>query len=925
MSFKMTKVGFAAATLVSGLAGVTADVFAQADQRIEVTGSAVRRVDAETALPVQVITKQEIARTGVTSTESLLQSISALSSSGSTSNAQGAGLTTYGNSTLSLRGLEAARTLVLVNGRRLATFASGSAAVNVNSIPLAAIERIEILKDGASSIYGSDAMAGVVNFILTKSMSGVELGAYSSAPSGDGGGATQRASITAGFGDGGKFRGVLSATMEKESALFGKDRAFTRSANNLPFYSSGATGSGNIEGAVKPGAYPNDRVGVFGASPGTGYGNPLADQGKCGDINMFLNNTRTNKVSPTLGVGAPFCAFDTGPFVGLVPKRELSAFSGNFSYQLNKNNELFADLLYSESEVQMTYQTPPLRRGFAAGSNLRLEREKVDPSLIIFPSNPNYKIAEDYLRKYGYTALIGQPLAITARVFDYGGRQTTDNSKQTRIVLGSRGTVAGQDYEVAYMSNENKLAGKWTGGVFSVTDYNRIINDPANNWNPWIAGGVQTGALADKLKSAAYVGPSLDASSKNHGLDGRLSGDLFKLPGGTAQYAVGLQTRSDSLVRVPAPIPGGGDIAGAGGAAFAIDKSRNTKAAFGELVMPVIKGLETTVSLRTDNYSDFGTASTYKVGGSWRPASNVLVRASHNTGFRAPTLPELWQPQIVGTTEQFDDPATGQADLQVKGVTGGNPNLKPEKSKASSLGIVLSPTKDFSVGLDYFKIRINDIIQTPGAQEVVSRFRAGDPAFKDLVTLAGNDIDQVRTVTSNLGNADVEGVDLFAAVRAKMGPGRLDVGLNGTYMIRFDQTSPSGSISRKVGTNVEADGTPVLGADGGGTILRWKHALTFAYTMGNWTGALTQNYSTRYRGGNDLNGKPTYVGAYSLYDAVVSYRGVKNLALSVGVKNLANEVPDVFVPSSNQFQSGYDVTQYDPRGRTVFLTANYKF
>ena len=295
MSFKMTKVGFAAATLVSGLAGVTADAFAQADQRIEVTGSAVRRVDAETALPVQVITKQEIARTGVTSTESLLQSISALSSSGATSNAQGAGSTTYGNSTLSLRGLEAARTLVLVNGRRLATFASGSAAVNVNSIPLAAIERVEILKDGASSIYGSDAMAGVVNFILTKSMSGVELGAYASQPSGDGGGATQRASITAGFGDGGKFRGVVSATMEKESALFGKDRDFTRSANNLPYYSSGATGSGNIEGAVKPGAYPNDRVGVFGTSPGTGYGNPLADQGKCGDINMFLNNTRTNK------------------------------------------------------------------------------------------------------------------------------------------------------------------------------------------------------------------------------------------------------------------------------------------------------------------------------------------------------------------------------------------------------------------------------------------------------------------------------------------------------------------------------------------------------------------------------------------------------------------------------------------------------
>ena len=137
--------------------------------KVEVTGSALRRVDAETALPVQDLTKEEIARTGVTSTEQLLQTISALASAGGVSNATGSGTSTYGNSTISLRGLESSRTLVLVNGRRLATFADGTSAVNINSIPLAAIDRVEVLKDGASSIYGSDAMAGVVNFILSKS------------------------------------------------------------------------------------------------------------------------------------------------------------------------------------------------------------------------------------------------------------------------------------------------------------------------------------------------------------------------------------------------------------------------------------------------------------------------------------------------------------------------------------------------------------------------------------------------------------------------------------------------------------------------------------------------------------------------------------------------------------------------------------
>ena len=551
--FKRTKINTGVLVALGAISALPA--MAQDAQRVEITGSAVRRIDAETSLHLQIITKQEIARIGAPSTEALLQSISALSTMGGTVSATGAGLSTYGNSTISLRGLEEERTLVLVNGRRLATFADGSAAVNINVIPLAAIERVEVLKDGASSIYGSDAMAGVVNFILTKEMSGIEVAAGLSTPTANGGGKTQRASVTAGFSGGG-FSAVVSGSVEKETALFGRDRSYAQSATNLPYYSSGATGQGNIEGAVNPGQYPNDRQAGFGNSPATGYGNPLADAGKCGDVNMALNPTATNKRSPTLGVGAPFCAFDTGPFVGLIPARELKNLTGNFSFKLNQKAELFADMLYSESEVVQTYQQAPLRRQFAAPSNTGLLGAGVDPSLILYPSNPNYALAANYLTKYGYTALVGQPLAITSRVFDFGGRQQTDNAKQTRLVGGLRGSLGAHDYEVALMSNESKVAGTYTGGVFSVTEYNRIINDPANNWNPWAPGGAQTGALADKLKAAQYIGPSLNGQSKNKGLDAKLSGELFSMPAGAALYAVGLQARDENLVRVPAPRPG---------------------------------------------------------------------------------------------------------------------------------------------------------------------------------------------------------------------------------------------------------------------------------------------------------------------------------------------------------------------------------
>ena len=266
--------------------------------RVEVTGSAVRRTDAESALHLQVLTKEDVARTGATSTEELLKSISALSSAGGTNNSTGAGNATYGNSTISLRGLEAARTLVLVNGRRLATFANGSSAVNINTIPLSAIERVEVLKDGASSIYGSDAMAGVVNFILTKSFNGVEISATAGAPTNSGGGDNNKFALTAGIAkEGSPFSGVVSLSMEKETALFAKDREYSKTGNNAPFYTAGATGQGNIEGAVFPGKFPADRQPRFGNSPGAGYGNPNADAGTCSAINMFLFPRATNKIS----------------------------------------------------------------------------------------------------------------------------------------------------------------------------------------------------------------------------------------------------------------------------------------------------------------------------------------------------------------------------------------------------------------------------------------------------------------------------------------------------------------------------------------------------------------------------------------------------------------------------------------------------
>ena len=945
--FKESKIRAALALAFGGTAALigTPSFGQQELQRVEITGSSIKRIDAETALPVQILNKEAIARTGATSTEQLLQSISAISGQGGINNATGAGNSTYGQSSISLRGIGEDRTLVLVNGRRLAAFAGGNgASVNINAIPLAAIERVEILKDGASGVYGSDAIAGVVNFILTKDFRGVEIGVTAGTPTRSGGGKNQKAHVVAGFGDlaENRFNVTVSASLEKETALFAKDRSFAKTGNIPPFVSAAATGQGNIEGGYNVGNgqpysptaentvgnTPGRRAG-FGNSPGTGFGNPLAATDQCATVNMYLDSKKTAK-------GAPFCTFDSNGFVGLIPKRDLATLSGNLIFKLTDNVEAFGDALYSRSVVTQVFQPSPVRRSFLVTDSL-FATQGVEPALIIRPTNPNYAIAQTYLAAQeaanpgkGFGALIGQPLAVTSRVFDFGNRTSKDTAKQTRISGGLRGAFAKQEWEVAISQNESKLSGTVPEGYFSQVAFARVVNDPASDYNPWSLQ--QSAAFSNALAAsgAKYTGGTLAGKSKSTEIDGKLSGDVFQLPAGPLQYAAGLQGRKEAFLLSPSPASETGDIAGLGGATPPVDRDRKIISAFGELNIPIVKHLDANIAVRHDDYNDVGKTNNYKAALRYQPIPEVVLRGSVGTGFRAPTLVDLWQPQVLGASEQFNDDGptgTGQTDLQVNSLTGGNPGLKPEKSRQRSIGFVVQPVQNLTIAVDYFNIRVEDIISTPSAQEVVSRFRSGDPAFAGLVTLTGNDIDSIVQTLQNVGTAKVKGIDIEANYRYKFASGRLDLNLSGTYMIGFEQTSPGGAVSHKVGTIVDPNGDPVLSTNGvqDGVVLRWKHYLSGTWTQGSWALTLAQNFYKGYRDGNDLNGDPHQVGDQALYDANLAFIGIKNLKLAIGAKNIFNKNPPIFIPTSNQFQAGYDITQYDPRGRFVYLTAAYRF
>ncbi len=932
--FKRTKISSGVLLALGGALLVPASsAFAQ-DQRIEITGSSIKRIQAEGALPVTVVTKEDITRSGVISTEQLLQSLGSVSSQGSTLGATGAGSSTAGQSTVSLRGLFARRTLVLVNGRRLAASFNGataSAATNINTIPLAAIERVEVLKDGASAIYGSDAIAGVINFILSKDFQGVDIGALLSDPSQKGGGDSQRATLAAGFGSMSKdgFNVTLSASFEKESQLFAKDRPFAATGNQFPWIVAGATGQGNIEGFYIPGTgsvangnwVQGTRAPGFGNSPGAGYGNPVAAANACASINMFRNPTNTSK-------GAPYCTFDSAGFVGLIPEREANSVTVNGAFRVSNNLELFGDAFYAKSTQTQRFQPSPVRRSFLTSDSLFLA-QGIDPALLVFPGNPAYQTGINYLTAQGFgadvAANVGRPFAVTSRVFDFGPRTSEDVNEQTRLVLGARGDIGKMNYDLAFADSKYKLSGTVPDGYFSQVAYASAVQQ-SPNYNPWSLS--LTDAFRAAIAPAKYTGGTLDGTTKLQTFDSKLTGEFGSLSGGPLSWAVGAQYRKESIVTVPSAAQFSGDIAGLGGATPPIDRDRNIKSGFVEVVAPVTKSLELNLAGRQDKYNDVGTATTYKASGRFQLNKQAVFRASIGTGFRAPLLGELWLPQTVTTSEQFTDPAfPNNPNLQVPALTGGNPNLKPEKSKQSTIGVVLQPTDSFSATFDLWQMEVKGLIAVPSAQEIVSRFRSGDAAFAGLVTLnAGGEVDEIISLQSNLGTAKLSGIDVDLNGRFKLDGGRLDVGLTGTYMIKFDQTSPGGAVSRKVGTLVDPNGDPVLDADSGGVILRWKHRLAATYTTGPWGFTLAQNYYAGYRTGDrQIDGVRNDVPAQMLFDVFVSYSGIKNLRLGAGMKNMFNEAPPIFVPVSNQFQAGYDINQYDPRGRTVFVAANYKF
>jgi len=916
---RMKQLAFAIGLIgVAGMTGAYADDQAQEPQKvekIEVTGSSIKRLAKEGALPVQTIKREEIEKLGVTNTEQLLTTISATSTSGANTTSMGAGLSTFGEATVSLRALGANRTLVLVNGRRLANYATDGTAVDINSIPVSAVERVEVLKDGASSIYGSDAVGGVINFILRHDYKGFETSAYLGSPTRSGGGSISKAGFAAGWGND-TYNLMLTGDISHETELFGRDRAYANHASsdptnpNNPLYDNSATPTGRI------GQWT---LGVPGALQ-TGSGN----LGNVNDPNT--GGAGCQKGGNFFDANYGTCRFDPAGMVGLVPKIDRANIFAGGHFNVSPDLELYAEALYNHSETTQDEQPSPISPAFLL-TDPAFKGSGIEQSIVLLPGSAFYPTAWLTANSPGD---VGKPVSVSYRVTDAGGRSHKDKSDLYRFVAGAKGSIGSWDYDVAFSSSGSTVEEDTLGGYELQTKLVQSLNN-CQCFDPTAA--TQSAATAALVRASVYNGMIVKSKLSYDGFDAKTSGSLLDLPAGPLQAAVGASVRRVKNDFTSSAAAQSGDVSGYGSAYIPYDKTRDESAVYAEFSAPIVKGLDADLAVRGDHFGGVGDTTNPKISFRWQPLKQLLLRASYGTGFRAPSLPELYTPAVQSTTAAFVDPLHPELGKQQWTQTsGGNPLLKPEKSRQDSVGFVLQPASTLSFGVDYYHIKMTNTIGAADPKTIVLLASQGNGVYQSLVTRAPSvggvpgAITNINVVSANVGATDTDGYDVNIDWRKKFANvGTVSVSLNGTYVAKYDLTRPDGVVEQSVAKTLNPAGGVLFANGNGGIIQRWRHQLTAGVTNPTWNASITQNFQSGYQDGQDQGGTLQNVGAFSTYDTQVGYTGIKNLTLNFGLKNMFDRDPPSITNSQNYFQSGYDPTYYDPRGRFAYVSGSYKF
>jgi iron complex outermembrane recepter protein len=852
--FKPTQVGAAAAMAIGAVTGLLpTHVAAQETQRIEITGSSIKRLNAEGPAPIEIYTRKDIQRTGATTLSELVKNIASIDidDQGELTGNSPAG---SGTANLQIRGLSSRNVLVLLNGRRLPTNAltdgSGAgAAVDVNNIPVSALERVEVLKDGGSAIYGSDAVAGVINFITRKNYNGIEVQTgFGRSSRGDSN--EKSGGLVAGFGDYDKSGFNLLAALDvfKRDPLLRTARDITRSADLRLF--DGVTDGRSV-------FHPN--------------GNILDPTGRrvIGQV----------VPCPPEDLSGLTCRFDFN-------KSILTSVNGadRWSSMLIGNVRLgdtraFTELVYSESKDLFEAQPAPGNFTDALGRTVR------------------------------------------GRLMQVGPRTTNRTASLLSATVGLEGSFRGMDWDIAIGQGISKVDNQEKNflnrTLFEAAIANGTI-DPTSNNNPV--------AVLDALR----LTPNRNGRSVNQFVNAKTSGSWMKLGGGDLGYAIGLQLNKESLRDTPDANQVAGNVFGSIAQA-SVDASRDLKAVFAELAIPLYKNFEAQLAVRSDHYSGTtgnsggapvngksASKTSPKVALKYSPTDRFAVRASYAGSFLAPSLKQLFGGQEEGADSTSDKaiicpafgiPAADCNNFPFISVSGGNPNLQPETGKTFNVGFVFEPAPAVSMAVDVWQIKKSNEVGTPETVQAVQRGFFRRRASGEF---------EVFTTNQNVAATETSGVDVDLRVRLGDTPlGKLSVRDNGTYYSAIRrQTDP---------------GDPMLEFAGTFATPRWRNTLSFTLDSGAWSSSLTVRTTAGMRDTNQEVGSTAYngardIGTHEEIDLGVQYTGVNNLTLNGYIKNLRDRaVPFSQTGTLNQFGALGFPFIYSPRGRFFQVSANYKF
>jgi iron complex outermembrane receptor protein len=874
-------------------------------ERVTITGSNVPRTDQETVAPVEVITREQIERSGAQTVADVLRTLP-ITGSGAFNERNDS--SAQGSTSVSLRSLGQKATLVLVNGRRTAGYGFAQnlqdTFVDLSGIPKSAVERIEILKDGASAIYGSDAIAGVVNIILRNNFQGVEatanVGFFQDTKD-------YRASIAAGFGDpklnGFNLFGVLdyytSAGLVMADTEFGRTRDYRdrQGGRNFQYTVAGGTWL----------AFPYFRAHAECARP--------VDYAGASALGLFSLSHLNRPLGEDLNQpGNTFCVRDFANAITVTPDNERIGFSGRGTLDLGRDVRGHVELSISRNKTDFVSLEPGV-------FNVRFT-----------PAPPPVNLATSFSNVIFAPGAAGNPLAENATYLglmnDFGFGQTNVTSDALRLLAGLTYSIGRWDFDsaVSYsrsdVSEESRLL--LTEGTIVAFGVSDAVQPPTPITTQSLYNLERPSSNSPALRASMFGSDIRTGKSELAFVDTRATTQVGNLPGGPIAVALGVEYRAESFQIVPSQLALSGGVLGP--LVTLVDGSRTSVAMYGELALPVTRELEGQVALRYDRYSDFGTTVNPKLGLKYRPSSQYLLRTTWGSGFRAPSLPEITRSSsFFGTF--IIEPTTG-APWNFPASMNANPDLKPEESHSFTAGIVFEPTPNFSAGLDFYRIDWTNLIAWENFQTLANDFNSPrvvrDPVTGTVITIAGTFI--------NLTRVSTQGMDLDLRYQTGTPYGRVETRLAATYVMSYeiDGTEMAGSNGAAIVSNISA-------------IPRWKARWTASWEREPWTVQAAVNYVHHYWRTYGLVTFPAFFRApelpnefpqtgqldpknpsYTTLDLYARYNVTPKFAVTGSVINVTNVEP----PFDPSFSTGYFFDPslgYDIRGRTLRLGAQYTF